>query len=61
MARPIPPGQLALLGIMGLVLDYMGFLRGNLGIAYSAHLGGFVGGLILGSLVVPMPRLAHRR
>jgi len=61
MSRPIPPGQLALLGIMGLVMDYMGFLGGNLGVAYSAHLGGFVGGLILGSLVVPMPRLAHRR
>lgn len=61
MDRPVPPAQLAVLGIMGLVIDYMGFLGGNLGVAYSAHLGGFVGGLVLGAVVVPMPRLAHRR
>jgi membrane associated rhomboid family serine protease len=61
MDRPIPPTQLAVLGIMGLTMDYMGFLGGNLGVAYSAHLGGFVGGIVLGSVVVPMPRLAYRR
>ncbi|MFC7339059.1 rhomboid family intramembrane serine protease [Haloferula chungangensis] len=61
MARPVPPAQLAVLGIMGLAMDYMGFLGGNMGVAYSAHLGGFVGGLVLGSFVVPMPRVAHRR
>lgn len=61
MDSPIPPAQLAVLGIMGLTLDYMGFLGGNLGVAYSAHLGGFLGGIVLGSAIVPMPRLAHRR
>jgi len=61
MNRPIPPTQLAVLGIMGLAMDYMGFLGGNLGVAYSAHLGGFVGGIVLGSIAVPMPRLAHHR
>jgi len=61
MARPIQPAQLAAFGILGLILDYMGFLGGNLGVAYSAHLGGFLGGLVLGALVVPMPRLARRR
>ena len=61
MARPIPPAHLAGLGILGLVMDFMGFLGGNLGVAYSAHLGGFVGGLVLGAVAVPMPRLAHRR
>jgi len=61
MTRPIPPSQLAVLGIMGLAMDYMGFLGGNLGVAYSAHLGGFVGGIMLGAVAVPMPRVAHRR
>ena len=61
MTTPIPPAQLAFLGIMGLTMDYMGFLGGNLGVAYSAHLGGFVAGIVLGSVAVPMPRLAHRR
>lgn len=61
MSRPIPPSQLAALGIIGLAMDYMGFLGGNLGVAYSAHLGGFVGGLMLGAAIVPMPRLAYRR
>ncbi|MEP4077141.1 rhomboid family intramembrane serine protease [Haloferula sp.] len=61
MARPIPPAQLALIGIMGLVMDYMGFMGGSLGVAYSAHLGGFIGGLVLGALVVPMPQRAQPR
>lgn len=60
IARPIPPAQLATLGILGLVMDYMGFLGGNLGVAYSAHLGGFIGGIVLGAFVVPMPRLARQ-
>lgn len=61
MANPIPPANLAFLGIMGLVMDYMGFLGGNLGVAYSAHLGGFVGGVVLGAAIVPMPRSARLR
>ncbi|MEO1858085.1 MAG: rhomboid family intramembrane serine protease [Rubritalea sp.] len=61
MDRPIPPGQLAILGIIGLVMDYMGFLGGGLGVAYSAHLGGFIGGIVLGAFVVPMPGSARHR
>jgi membrane associated rhomboid family serine protease len=61
MARPIPPAQLAMLGILGLAMDFMGFMGGSLGVAYGAHLGGFIGGLVLGAAVVPMPRLAHAR
>lgn len=61
MARAIPPAQLAVVGILGLAMDYMGFLGGDLGVAYSAHLGGFIGGLLLGAVAMPMPRLAHRR
>ena len=50
-----------MLGILGLAMDFMGFMGGSLGVAYGAHLGGFIGGLVLGAAVVPMPRLAHAR
>ncbi|MBK1791095.1 rhomboid family intramembrane serine protease [Persicirhabdus sediminis] len=56
MAHAIPPAHLAALGIIGLVMDYMGYLGGDLGVAYSAHLGGFIGGVVVASLVVPRPR-----
>ncbi|WP_193213721.1 rhomboid family intramembrane serine protease [Luteolibacter marinus] len=62
MARPVAPGQLALLGVVGVVIDYtslMSHAPGN--IAYGAHLGGFVGGLLLASLAAPKPRTARRR
>ena len=34
---------------------------GETGVAYGAHLGGFIGGLFLGSFIVPMPRVALPR
>lgn len=61
MPHAIPPAQLAAVGVLGLVMDYLGFQGGDLGVAYSAHLGGFVGGVILGALLVPMPRVAELR
>lgn len=61
MSSPIPPPQLAAIGIIGLVFDYMGFLGGQTQVAYGAHLGGFIGGMVLGAAIVPMPRLARRR
>ena len=61
MARPIPPMQLAFLGILGLAFDFMGYSSGDLRTAYGAHFGGFVGGLILGAFVVRMPRVALPR
>lgn len=61
MARSIPPGQLAMLGIVGLVMDFLGYAGGSLGVAYGAHLGGFIGGIAMGGLVVPKPFMAGRR
>jgi membrane associated rhomboid family serine protease len=62
MARPVPPGQLALIGVIGVVIDYtslMGHAPDN--IAYGAHLGGFVGGLVLAALAAPKPHGACHR
>jgi membrane associated rhomboid family serine protease len=62
MARPVPPGQLALVGVAGVVIDYtslMSHAPGN--IAYGAHLGGFVGGLLLTAVFAPKPRVAKIR
>lgn len=61
MSYPIPPMQLAAVGAIGAVMDYMGLVGGGLGVAYGAHIGGFVAGIVLGSLVVPMPRVAQHR
>jgi membrane associated rhomboid family serine protease len=61
IARPVPPAHLAALGVLGLLMDFGGYLGGNMGVAYGAHLGGFIGGLVLGGAVVPMPRVALPR
>jgi membrane associated rhomboid family serine protease len=61
MARPIPPEQLALLGVLGLAFDFMGFVEGGCGVAYGAHLGGFIGGMVMGGLIVPKPFMAGKR
>lgn len=61
MARPIAPSRLAMVGIIGLIFDFMGYTSGGTGIAYGAHFGGFIGGLLLGSFFVKMPRVALPR
>ncbi len=61
MARPIAPDRLAMIGVIGLVFDFLGYTGGQTGIAYGAHLGGFIGGLFLGSFIVRMPRTALPR
>lgn len=61
MSRPIAPSRLAMVGIIGLVFDFLAYTGGETGIAYGAHLGGFLGGLFLGSFLVKMPRCALPR
>lgn len=61
IARPVPPAHLAAIGVLGLLFDLSGYLGGDQGIAYGAHLGGFIGGMVLGAAVVPMPRVALPR
>jgi membrane associated rhomboid family serine protease len=61
MARPVPPGQLALIGVIGVFIDYTSLMSHSQdNIAYGAHLGGFVGGLLLATLAAPRPRGAQR-
>jgi membrane associated rhomboid family serine protease len=57
MARPISPGQLALLAVVGVCFDYFSLMAGGEDrIAYGAHVGGFTMGLMLASTVMPKPR-----
>lgn len=57
MARPIAPAQLGLLAVVGVAIDFFSIMGGeNDGIAYGAHVGGFMMGLLLGALVLPRPQ-----
>lgn len=61
IARPVTPAHLAAVGLIGLLFDFSGYLGGNQGVAYGAHLGGFIGGMVLGAAIAPMPRVALPR
>lgn len=62
IARPVPPGNLALVAVFGVCLDYYAIMDGSqAGIAYGAHVGGFTMGLFLTALAAPKPRLAGVR
>lgn len=52
IAYPIPPMNLLILTLFGVVADIGGILQQGQGIAYGAHLGGLVSGLFLTSFVV---------
>ena len=58
MAHPIPPGQLAALAVIGVVLDFYGIMNHQANIAYGAHIGGFFAGLILAATIIHRPRTA---
>ncbi|MEO0018379.1 MAG: hypothetical protein RLZZ522_1662 [Verrucomicrobiota bacterium] len=60
MTRPIPPGQLALLALFGVAMDYAGLMDAAASrIAYGAHIGGFTAGLFLTALLAPKPPAAR--
>ena len=62
MSRPVPPGHLALLALVGVAMDYVSLMSHAGGsVAYGAHLGGFTAGLFLTSLVAPRPKAARSR
>lgn len=51
LAGPISPERLVLFAIIGVFLDVSGIIGQGQGIAFGAHLGGFVGGALIGSVV----------
>lgn len=61
IARPVPPSRLAVIGVIFLVLDLNRYMGGIENIAYGAHLGGFIGGFLVGGFILRMPRSALPR
>lgn len=62
MARPIAPAQLALVGAAGVAVDYYSLLsQSAANVAFGAHVGGFVGGLLIATLIPVRPRGARHR
>ncbi len=62
MSRPISPGQLAMAGVIGIYFDFSAIMHKTAShTAYGAHLGGFVGGLVLAALLPLRPRGATPR
>ena len=47
ITRPVSSGELAAVGVIGVILDLVGILDGGKGIAHGAHLGGFISGMFL--------------
>lgn len=57
IARPVPPGNLVILALMGIAMDVMGLMdHGRMDVAYGAHVGGFVSGVFLTSFLLPAPK-----
>jgi membrane associated rhomboid family serine protease len=62
MARPISPGRLAAVGVVGVYFDLSSIMdQVESNIAYGAHIGGFVGGILLAALAPLRPRGASLR
>ncbi len=55
IAYAIPPLNLVILAVVGFGIDISGTINGYGGIAYGAHLGGFISGLFLTSFITPAP------
>lgn len=51
LSHPVSPGRLVVFALAGLVFDLMGIAGQNQGVAFGAHIGGFIGGALIGSFV----------
>ena len=58
IAHPITQERLMIFAALGIFMDLSGILSDSQGIAYGAHLGGFVGGILLGTTLIPRPEHA---
>lgn len=62
IARPVSPGHLALLAVIGVSIDYFAIFGGSAEMtAFGAHVGGFTTGLLLGGTLIPRPAAARSR
>jgi membrane associated rhomboid family serine protease len=60
MARPIPPMHLGLVALIGFLFDISSVGDRSAGIAYAAHIGGFVAGVTLALLLTLLKPQARR-
>ncbi len=51
LARPVPPYELGLFAVVGIGLDLWGLTQFDQGVAFAAHIGGFVTGLIIAGTI----------
>ena len=51
LAHPIPPAQLCLFAGVGFVIDVFGLVGGSGGVAFAAHIGGFLSGVAIAWLI----------
>lgn len=59
LARPIPPHELGLFAVVGVGADLWGLSQNSQGIAYAAHIGGFVTGLIIAAAITQFYPSSH--
>lgn len=58
IAEPIAPERLMILAVVGLVIDVSGIVGQYGGIAYGAHVGGFIGGAVIATTIIPRPKIS---
>ena len=59
ISYPISQERLMLFAALGILMDVSGILGNDGGIAFGAHIGGFIGGLFLGTTLIPRPKHAR--
>ncbi|WP_162051113.1 MULTISPECIES: rhomboid family intramembrane serine protease [unclassified Lentimonas] len=58
ISSPISQERLMLFAALGILMDVSGIIGNDAGIAFGAHIGGFIGGLFLGTTLIPRPKHA---
>ena len=61
LARPVAPSQLAIFAMLGVAMDLRGLWMGVGNTAYGAHLGGFLMGVVLTGLLLPLKGMRYAR